>query len=239
MIKHIQQQQLGRAQYGWLSSCFHFSFANYYNPKRMGFGKLRVINDDVIKAGYGFDAHPHKNMEIITYVRSGEVSHQDNQGNKGITKAGEVQVMSAGSGIVHSEYNLADEPLILYQIWIETQRYNVKPRWQTQPFPTQAMQDKLSLLVSGDVSHQPDPQVLFINQQANIYAGVLKKGTLIQHHIHHQVYLLASQGQFIVSDMGKASVVLKQGDGAEITQVNTITIEALSDCELLLIDTPE
>ncbi|WP_022942590.1 pirin family protein [Psychromonas hadalis] len=233
MIKRIPYQQLGRAEHGWLSSRFHFSFAHYYNPDRMGFGTLRVINDDLIKAGYGFDAHPHKNMEIITYVRSGEISHQDSQGNKGVTKAGEVQVMSAGSGIVHSEYNLADEPLTLYQIWIETDHVNVTPRWQTQVFPTQAMQGKLSLLVSG---YQEDKEVLSIYQQARIFAGVLKKGTTIEHKLDFQAYLLASKGQFMIRD-SVSEVVLKKGDGAEVTAVNTITIEALSDCELLLIDT--
>ena len=236
MIKHILNSQLGGGEHGWLSSRFHFSFANYYDPTRMGFGKLRVINDDVIKAGYGFDKHPHRNMEIITYVRSGAVSHQDNQGNKGVTEAGEVQVMSAGSGIMHSEYNLGTEPLVLYQIWIETDVKDVKPRWQTLPFPNKETEQKLTLLVSGFPGNKNE-QVLSIYQQAKIYAGVLKKGSKMTHRIEHQAYLLASEGEFMISDDG-AGVVLNKGDGAEITNVKTITIEALSDCELLLIDTP-
>jgi len=236
MIKHILNSSLGVGEHGWLSSRFHFSFADYYEPTRMGFGKLRVINDDVIKAGYGFGAHPHRNMEIITYVRSGEVSHQDNQGNKGVTKAGEVQVMSAGSGIMHSEYNLGTEPLVLYQIWIETDVKDVKPRWQTLPFPNKETAQQLTLLVSGFPENKNE-QVLSIYQQAKIFAGVLKKGALISHEIEHQAYLLASQGKFKVSDVGN-DVILNKGDGAEITKVKTITIEALSDCELLLIDTP-
>lgn len=237
MIKHIAHSQLGRGEHGWLSSRFHFSFADYYNPARMGFGKLRVINDDLIKAGYGFGAHPHRNMEIITYVRSGEVSHQDSEGNKGVTKAGEVQVMSAGSGIVHSEYNLGREPLTLYQIWIETERYNVKPRWQTLPFPNKLIDNQLSLLVSGYASDSDNKQLLSIYQQARIFAGRLKKGNKVQQKIDHQAYLLASDGQFIVTDSVNKEL-LNKGDGAEITAVNTITIEAVSDCELLLIDTP-
>lgn len=237
MINHIQHSQLGRGEHGWLSSHFHFSFANYYDPKRMGFGKLRVINDDLIKAGYGFDAHPHRNMEIITYVRSGEVSHQDNQGNKGVTKAGEVQVMSAGSGIVHSEYNLSRNPLTLYQIWIETEVNNVTPRWQTLPFTNKEQQNQLSLLVSGYQVDQDNKQILSIYQQARIFTGRLTKGSRVEHQLDHQAYLLAAEGQFIVAD-GVKDVLLNKGDGAEITAVKTITIEALSDCELLLIDTP-
>ncbi|GLS92585.1 putative quercetin 2,3-dioxygenase [Psychromonas marina] len=237
MIKHIQHSQLGRGEHGWLSSRFHFSFANYYDPNRMGFGKLRVINDDLIKAGYGFDAHPHRNMEIITYVRSGEVSHQDSQGNKGVTKAGEVQVMSAGSGIVHSEYNLSLDPLVLYQIWIETEVNNVTPRWQTLPFTNKEQQNKLSLLVSGYQADQYNKQILSINQQARIFTGRLTKGSRVEHPLDHQAYLLAAEGQFIVAD-GVKDELLNKGDGAEVTAVKTIIIEAVSDCELLLIDTP-
>lgn len=237
MIKHIRYQNLGHAEHGWLSSRFHFSFADYYNPKRMGFGKLRVINDDVIKAGYGFDAHPHRNMEIITYVRNGEVTHQDSQGNKGITKAGEVQVMSAGSGIVHSEYNLGSEPLTLYQIWIETELNNVKPRWQTQVFPTSPTQEKLSLLVSGYETDQHDQQVLSIYQKTRIFAGVMKKGACLQHKLTEQAYVLASKGEFVIRDESGAEVTLVKGDGAEITAAKTIIFEAIKDCELLLIDT--
>ncbi|PKF61195.1 hypothetical protein CW745_11215 [Psychromonas sp. psych-6C06] len=237
MIKKISSAQLGRGEHGWLSSRFHFSFADYYNPQRMGFGKLRVINDDIIKAGYGFDAHPHRNMEIITYVRSGEISHQDSEGNKGVTRAGEVQVMSAGSGIVHAEYNLGTEPLTLYQIWIETNVHNVKPRWQTLPFPTRDNVEQLTLLVSGYEQDQGNAKLLSIYQHARIYAGVLKKGSVIEHTIDQQAYLLASQGEFSIID-GSEQVVLRKGDGAEVTNVKTLTISAITDCELLLIDTP-
>lgn len=241
-IKHIRYKDLGRGEHGWLSSHFHFSFANYYNPQRMGFGKLRVVNDDLIKAGYGFDAHPHRNMEIITYVRSGEVAHQDNQGNKGVTKAGEVQVMSAGSGIVHSEYNLSKDPLTLYQIWIETAVKDVNPRWQTKPFPVQARRDNLSLLVSGYEADQDNESVLFIYQQTRIFAGKLSKGTKIKHVIDQQAYLLAAEGMFSILDNRddtEAPVVLNKGDAAEVINAKTVTIEALSDCELLLIDVPD
>lgn len=237
MIKHIKYSQLGRGEHGWLSSRFHFSFADYYNPRRMGFGKLRVINDDLIKAGYGFDAHPHRNMEIITYVRTGAVSHQDSQGNKGVTQAGQVQVMSAGSGIVHAEYNLEKVPLTLYQIWIETEVHDVTPRWQTLPFTDKAQANRLSLLVSGYAADKNHEQILSIYQQARIFTGRLTKGVKIEHQLDHQAYLLAAEGLFIINDSA-TEVVLNRGDGAEVTAVNKITIEAFSDCELLLIDTP-
>lgn len=119
MIKHYKYDELGYANHGWLKSKHHFSFANYYNPSRMAFGKLRVVNDDWVEPGTGFPSHPHRNMEIISFIRSGAITHQDSTGNKGVTKSGEIQVMSAGTGIVHSEYNRTQKPLTLYQIWIE------------------------------------------------------------------------------------------------------------------------
>ena len=119
MITVYPHEQLGGANYGWLNAKHHFSFSHYYNPERMSFGALRVINDDIIKAGTGFDTHPHQNMEIITYVRKGAITHRDNQGNVGRTEAGDMQVMSAGTGITHSEYNLESQDTQLYQIWIE------------------------------------------------------------------------------------------------------------------------
>jgi len=136
-IKHYPYKSLGHADHGWLKSKHHFSFANYYNPARMGFGKIRVINDDWVEPGTGFPSHPHRNMEIISFIRSGEITHKDSTGNKGITKTGEVQVMSAGTGIVHSEYNRTKDPLTFYQIWIETNKQNVEPRWESKKIPTE------------------------------------------------------------------------------------------------------
>lgn len=237
MIKHIRYGDLGRADHGWLQSRFHFSFAEYYNPRRMGFGKLRVINDDLIKPGYGFDPHPHKNMEIISYIRTGVISHQDSEGNKGQTKAGEIQVMSAGTGIRHSEYNSGPDPLTLYQIWIETNKPETQPRWETQKFPIQPVTDALPLLVSGFAGEQEN--ALFINQKARIFGGRLDKGAVINHKITAQAYLLASQGQFEISGGEPAQMVtLTQGDGAEVTEIRELTITALTDCELVLIDLP-
>ncbi|MDG1751279.1 MAG: pirin family protein [Thalassotalea sp.] len=233
MIKHYPHKQLGHANHGWLKSKFHFSFANYYNPARMGFGKLRVINDDWIAPETGFPLHPHKNMEIITFLRTGAITHQDNVGNKGDTKAGEVQVMSAGSGIVHSEYNRAKAPLTLFQIWIETNKLNVKPRWETKKFPTQ-QKLKLTLLASGFEEDEND--ALFINQHARIYGGKLAKEAIIEHGIHHQAYILASDGMFKIED-NTNNVTMNKGDGAEITQENSVRLRALTDCEIIIIDT--
>lgn len=234
MITHYPFKQLGKADHGWLKPNFHFSFAHYYNPKRMGFGKLRVINDDLIAANSGFPAHPHRDMEIITFVRSGAVHHEDNAGNKGVTKAGEVQVMSAGKGIVHSEYNLTNEPLTLYQIWIEPNKLGVKPRWDSKLFPTQFSTTELPLLVSG---YKEDKGALFIHQEARIFGGQVKKGNTITHHITHQAYVLASKGSFELSNSGHL-VVMEKGDGAEVTKTKEVTLTATSDCEIVIIDVP-
>lgn len=235
MIKHIRYNDLGVGEHGWLQSRFHFSFADYYNPERMGFGKLRVVNDDTVKPGYGFDPHPHKNMEIISYIRTGAITHRDSVGNQGVTQAGEIQVMSAGTGIVHSEYNLSSEPLSLYQIWIQTDQLNVQPRWETQQFPVKAVSQDLPLLVSG--FDQDKNSALFIHQKARIFGGRLKQGREIKHLIEGQAYLLASQGEYEISTLaGDQKVKLNQGDGAEVTDIKEIKIKALSDCELLLID---
>ena len=234
MIKHYPFNQLGKADHGWLKPNFHFSFAHYYNPNRMGFGVLRVINDDFIAANSGFPAHPHNNMEIITFVRSGVIHHQDSAGNKGVTKAGEVQVMSAGKGIVHSEYNRTNEPLTLYQIWIEPNERNVKPRWDSKLFPTAFTVNTLPLLVSG---YKEDKGVLFIYQKARIFGGQIQSGTTLIHHITHQAYVLASKGSFELTNSGRL-IHMEKGDGAEITKTKEVTITATADCEIIVIDAP-
>jgi len=236
MIKHYPFGQLGKANHGWLKANHHFSFAHYYNPRRMDFGTLRVINDDWVAPGQGFAPHSHQNMEIITFVRTGEIAHQDNQGNKGITPAGEVQVMSAGSGITHSEYNLSKDPLTLYQIWIEPNKHNVKPRWDSKAFPQQQNTDHLPLLVSG-FSEDKD-QALFIHQQARIFGGKLKNGATITHKITDQAYVLASQGTIELID-NQQRIVLEQGDGAEVTAQQQLGIIALTDSQVLIIDVPK
>jgi quercetin 2,3-dioxygenase len=232
MLKHIPYAALGTADYGWLKARYHFSFAQYHHPARMGFGALRVINDDTVAAGHGFDTHPHRDMEIITYVRQGAITHRDSMGNEGRTAAGDVQVMSAGTGVAHAEHNRENEATRLYQIWIEPNVHGVPPRWEAAAFPNTPVTDALPVLVSGMERHA-GTGALFIHQDAAMYGGRLAKDTTLTHPITHQAYVLASQGTFTVNDTR-----LEQGDGAEITDAPTLTITALTECEILVMDVP-
>lgn len=233
MIKHYPYKQLGQADHGWLKARYHFSFASYINRDRMGFGTLRVINDDIINANNGFDTHPHDNMEIITYVREGAITHQDSLGNKGRTGEGDVQVMSAGSGVAHSEHNLEPTATMLYQIWITPRQKNIAPRWEARRFPKDFVREgPLPLLVSGR-EEDKTKGALFIHQDAFIYGGRLKAGTTIVQSIKHQAYVLASMGSFALND-----VQMQQGDGAEVTKEKSVTITAATDVEILVIDAP-
>ena len=232
MIKHYPYKQLGHHDLGWLDARYHFSFAEYQNRNRMGFGALRVINDDVIMAGAGFDTHPHKDMEIITYVRKGAITHHDSQGNKGRTEAGDVQVMSAGTGIYHSEFNLESEGTNLFQIWIKPRDKGVKPQWGAMRFPKGVIEGRLPLLVSGFDDDQQDG-VLYIHQDARIYGGVVEKGQSISHPITNQAYFIVSEGEVNLDGQK-----LEKGDGAEITQLDMVTIDANKHSEIVIIDVP-
>ncbi len=172
-------------------------------------------------------------MEIISYVRSGAITHEDNKGNRGVTKNGEVQVMSAGKGVVHSEYNRSKEPLSFYQIWIKTNQMNVEPRWEIKKFPNKPVKDALTMLVSG--YPEDKKRALFIHQRARIFGGKISKGAVIEHVIEHQAYVLASDGCFEVNDK-EFKKTLNKGDGAEVTMSKTLTITALTNCEIVLID---
>lgn len=235
MIKHYTFKKFGKANHGWLKSSHHFSFAHYYNPERMGFGTLRVVNDDWVAPGTGFPTHPHRNMEIISFIRTGSITHKDSAGNKGLTSAGEVQVMSAGTGISHSEYNLSKEPLTFYQIWIEPNKHNVKPRWDSKPFSLKASNNQLPLLVSG--YPEDKNSALFINQLARIYGGNVSKGAQFELAIDHQAYVLASKGQFKITD-NQTTALMNKGDSAEVTKQKIITLTALQDSEIIVIDAP-
>lgn len=232
MITVYHYETLGHANHGWLDARHHFSFARYWNPERMAFGALRVINDDSVAAGKGFGTHPHDNMEIITYVRKGGITHKDSLGNTGRTGAGDVQVMSAGTGVFHSEFNEDAEDTKLYQIWIEPNEQNVEPRWEAKAFPKDFAKDALSLLVSGQKEHDGQG-ALFIHQDAAIYGGKLMAGASITQRVKHNAYILASEGHLIVNGSE-----LYKGDGAEVTGENTISITAITDAEVLVIDVP-
>lgn len=233
MIKVYPYENLGHANHGWLDARHHFSFANYYNPERMGFGVLRVINDDVIKAGSGFGMHAHKDMEIITFVRSGAITHRDSHGNHGRTEAGSVQVMSAGSGIHHSEFNLESEDTTLFQIWIEPKEEGIVPRWDMGSFTREAVSGVLPLLASGRAADQ-DKGALYIHQDAAISGGTMKGGTEIFQPIKGQAYVLVSSGEIEI--YGKA---LPKGTGLEVTELDALSFKALSDAEVIVIDVPE
>lgn len=232
MITIYPYENLGGANHGWLNAKHHFSFASYRDPKRMGFGALRVINDDIVRGGTGFDTHPHSDMEIITYVRKGAITHRDSQSNEGRTGAGDVQVMSAGSGVFHSEYNLEEEDTNLYQIWIVPNKKGVQPRWEAASFPKVPVKDALTPLVSGRDADLMQG-ALFIYADAAIHGGQLTKGTTITHDLTYQGYVLVSQGEVLLN--GKP---MKKGDGAEVTELSQLTIEATSDAEVLVIDVP-
>ena len=232
MITVYPYKELGNVNHGWLDARHHFSFGHYYNEKRVGFGSLLVINDDIIAAGRGFGTHPHDNMEIITYVREGAITHRDSMGNEGRTGAGDVQVMSAGTGVQHSEHNHESVATQLYQIWIVPSAQQVAPRWEAKQFPKAPRADALSLLVSGMKEHAGQG-ALFIHQDAAIYGGVVPAGSTLKQTIKHQAYILASRGEFTVN-----GALLRQGDGAELVGEKTLTISTQTESEILVIDTP-
>lgn len=232
MITVYPFEILGHADHGWLNARHHFSFARYIDRNRMGFGALRVVNDDRIGGQRGFAPHPHDNMEIITYVRSGAITHTDSMGHEGRTAAGDVQVMSAGSGVTHSEMNRENETTVLYQIWILPDEENVKPKWDQRTFPKEKVTGTLPVLVSGQPEHE-GKGALHIHQDAAIYGGNVASGTTLTVTLKHQAYVLASKGSFSVN-----GVDMKEGDGAEVTGDKTLTIKAETDAEILVIDVP-
>ena len=219
---------LGHADHGWLDARHHFSFASYNDPARMGWGAIRVWNDDRIAAKSGFPPHPHRDMEIVTYVRTGAITHQDSMGNKGRTPAGDVQVMSAGTGVTHAEYNLEDEETTLFQIWIETDKRGAEPGWGMMPFPKEAREGSFQLLASGSA----DDGALTINADARIMGATLSAGTSLSYDADpaRHLYLVPS-GRVKVN-----GVVAESRDGVAITGDERVTIEAEADAELVLVD---
>ena len=220
---------LGGANHGWLNAKHHFSFANYYDPSRMGWGRLRVWNDDEIGAKSGFPPHPHSDMEIITYVRTGAITHEDSMGNRGRTGAGDVQVMSAGTGVRHSEFNLEDETTTLFQIWIETDKPGAKPGWGAKAFPKADRTGRFSVLASGDDADD----ALTINADAKVLGATLNAGESITYSLGEgrRAYLVPAAGAVEVN-----GVALNARDGAAIVDEATVTITATVDAELVMVD---
>jgi len=220
---------LGGADHGWLNAKHHFSFANYYEPSRMSWGRLRVWNDDEIAAKSGFPPHPHSDMEIITYVRTGAITHEDSMGNKGRTPAGDVQVMSAGTGVRHAEFNLEDELTTLFQIWIETDKPGAKPSWGQREFPKSDRTGKFQVLASGDAGDE----ALTINADARVLGATLNAGESLTYSLAEgrRAYLVPAVGDVEVN-----GVALNARDGAAIKDVAEINITAKSDAELVMVD---
>lgn len=199
-IEIHKASERGRADYGWLKTNYSFSFANYYNSKKMHFGLLRVLNDDIIAGGNGFDAHPHQDMEIITIPLEGQLRHGDNMGNEGVITAGEVQVMSAGTGVYHSEHNAsADEELRLFQIWIFTDRKGHKPRYDQKQFMPEGRQNSWQLLVSPDGRNES----LLIHQDAFISQAEVTEPGMIDYELKspgNGVFIMVVEGSARIED---------------------------------------
>lgn len=227
-------ETLGHANHGWLDARHHFSFASYYDPARMSWGAIRVWNDDTIAPNSGFPPHPHRDMEIITYVRKGAITHQDSLGNTGRTEAGDVQVMSAGSGVRHAEYNLESEPTTLFQIWIEPIRSGGAPSWGAKPFPKGDRTGKFVTLASGFEADVTGPgAALPIRAEARVLAATLPAGETLTHEVGEgrHAYLVPATGAIEID--GERFTAR---DGVAITGGRTITITAIDEAELVLVD---
>ena len=230
MIEKREFKQLAHVE--WLQARHHFSFGNYWDPSRMGFGPIRVWNDDEIQPKTGFPMHGHKDMEIITYVREGAITHRDNMGNEGRTEAGDVQVMSAGTGVMHSEYNLEDERTRLFQIWIEPRAPGGAPRWDAKAFPKGDRSGQLEILASGfdeDVSNG----ALMIGADARLYGASLTAGTTVEHRIADgsHIYLVGSAGRIRVNGETAAA-----RDSLAIRDLASLQIEAVDDAEFVFVE---
>ena len=230
MIEVRPLATLGAADHGWLDAHHHFSFADHYDPDRMGWGRLRVWNDDRIAPGAGFPPHGHRDMEIITYVRSGAISHRDNLGNEGRTEAGDVQVMSAGTGIMHAEYNAEDIDTTIFQIWIETDRPGAPPSWGARPFPRDDRAGRWETLASGVAGDDALP----INADARVVGATVKAGDSIDYPLApgRRAYLVAATGAIDVN--GQRAVAR---DGVAIRDVDAIHLTAIEDSEVVLVET--
>jgi quercetin 2,3-dioxygenase len=221
---------LDHADHGWLDARHHFSFADYYDPQRMGWGKLRVWNDDAIAPQTGFPAHPHRDMEIITYVRKGAISHKDSLGNSGRTGAGDVQVMSAGTGIQHAEVNAENEETQLFQIWIVPTRNGEAPSWGAKPFPKDDRSGRFVALASGFAN---DTDALPIRTDARVLGAAVKAGETVTYQLGagRHAYLVPASGSVTVN-----GVALAARDGAAIKDEEVISVTATTDTELVLVD---
>ena len=230
MIKLNKYKDFGKANHGWLNTSFHFSFADYYNPERMRYGSIRVLNDDYIKGYSGFDPHPHRDMEIITYIVAGELTHKDSMGNERTLSSGDVQYMSAGTKVVHSEYNNAKEELHLYQIWIFPNEKGLTPNYGDMEFDKSERENKFLHIVSN----QNKNGKIFINQEADIFVGEFDKDQEIEVNLdgHDFIYLVLIDGELETQD-----IKVETQDSLEST--DNLRIKVLKRSHLLVLKVNE
>jgi redox-sensitive bicupin YhaK (pirin superfamily) len=228
MIEHRPLATLGGGDHGWLQARLHFDFAGLGNPAHKALGPLRVWNDDTFAPRSGFPLHPHQDVEIITFVREGAITHEDSLGNKGRTVAGDVQVMSAGTGIRHSEINAEDVPTKLFQIWLDTRAKGATPRWANRTFPIAGRTGRFVTLASGD----PDDDALYIDADAAVLGATMAAGETITHDLglDGRAYLVPTTGRITLNGFE-----LGAGDGAAVTGERSITITAVDDTQLVLV----
>ena len=229
MIDIRKFDTLGAANHGWLDARHHFSFAGYHDPARMGWGNIRVWNDDQIAPGSGFAPHSHSDMEIITYVRSGAITHKDSLGNVGRTEAGDVQVMGAGSGVTHSEYNLETQETTLFQIWVHPRAPGGEPHWGMQKFPKADRAGNWVVLASG----YDDAGALNINADARVYGATLAAGGALSHQVAEgsSAYLVVSEG--VIEIDGN---IMNHRDGAALGQGDYL-INSIEGAQLVMVET--
>jgi redox-sensitive bicupin YhaK (pirin superfamily) len=232
MIERRPFNKLGGENRDWLKAKHHFSFADHDDTARLGWGSLRVWNDDEIASNSGFPPHPHANMEIITYVREGAVTHKDSLGNEGRTEAGDVQVMSAGTGIRHAEYNLEQQPTRIFQIWITPSAKGGSPAWGAQPFPKADRSGRLVTLASG---FDNDNDALPIRARARVMGATLKVGETVEYALgdRRHAYLVPASGAVEVN-----GVRIDARDGAAIKDIAVVRITAIENSELVMVDAP-
>jgi quercetin 2,3-dioxygenase len=234
MIKIIKSGEHYHNEEDWLSTYWHFSFAHYQDPEKMNFGPLRVFNDDIIQPGTGFGFHPHRDMEIVTYVIDGELEHRDNQGNQGVIHPGEIQRMTAGSGILHSEYNHSKEkPLRLLQMWLFANRRGLAPSWEQRQFGKEERKNKLLPVIVPE--NASGGQALHIHQDAAIYVSSLEAGSKVEHKLEgRKAYVFVIDGKVQLNGNP-----MQTRDAARIENEDKISIKADRPTELILLDLPE
>src|SRR5579862_1154791 len=230
MINILKSSERGHANHGWLDTRFTFSFADYYDPKHTHFRTLRVMNDDRVAGGGGFPTHPHRDMEIVTYVLEGALEHRDSMGNGSVIKPGDVQYMSAGTGVTHSEFNASkSEPVHLYQIWMMPDKRGHKPAYDQKTFSEADKRGKLRLVASPDGREGS----VKIRQDNELYATVLGKGEAVKHELKPERHAYVQVARGSVTLNGKS---LEVGDGAEVSEEKALELAGVKDAEVLLFD---